>query len=168
MRVLAFVLLASLPVHAIAASASADAPLMVGWVERVRVTPGDLLLEAKLDTGATTSSLGAERIDTFRRDGHRWVSFEVEGPDAARVRIERPLLRTVRIKDRGVRSRERPVVTLGLCVGPIFRETEVNLVDRTEFDYPMLVGRSFLMHGLAVDPARRFTVEPACADAGPR
>ena len=162
MRGFAAILLASLSLHAVAAFPNAATPLTVGWVERVRIYPGAITLEAKLDTGATTSSLGADRIDTFRRDGRRWVAFEIEGGDKTRVRIERPLVRMVRIKDRGVRSRERPVVMLGVCVGPVYHETEVNLVDRSEFNYPMLVGRSFLSHGLAVDAGRKFTIEPAC------
>lgn len=165
MRVLAAVLLASLPLQAIAASAAPDAPITVGWVERVRIHPGDVVLEAKLDTGADTSSLGADHIDIFRRDRRRFVSFDVETREGRRVRIERPLVRTVRIKDRGVRSRERPVVMLGICVGTFYREAEVNLVDRSAFEYPMLVGRSFLRHGLVVDAARRLTVEPACTGA---
>jgi hypothetical protein len=164
LRVFAAILLASLPLHAIAAYA-ADAPLTVGWVERVRIHPGEIVLDAKLDTGADTSSLGAERIGTFRRDGHRWVAFEIAVGTAAPVRIERPLVRTVRIKDRGVRTRERPVVKLGICIGTFYREAEVNLVDRSHFDYPMLVGRSFLGQGLAVDAARRFTIEPSCTGA---
>ncbi len=162
MKLLCAILLASFAVPADLASPAVAAPVTVGWVERVRIQPGDVVLEAKLDTGATTSSLGADGIETFRRDGRRYVAFEVEGNGRGRVRIERPLVRMVRIKDRGVRSRERPVVMFGICIGPVFREFEVNLVDRSAFDYPMLVGRSFLAHGLAVDASRRFTVEPAC------
>ncbi len=163
MRGLAFILLASLPLHAFAASDLAGAPHTVGWVERARIYPGDMVLEAKLDTGADTSSLCASHIEVFRRDGRRVVAFEVKCVEGRLVKLERPLVRMVRIKNRGVRTRERPVVMLGVCVGKLFRETEVNLVDRSNLDYPMLIGRSFLAHGLAVDAARQFTVEPTCS-----
>ncbi|MEN8720357.1 MAG: RimK/LysX family protein, partial [Oceanococcaceae bacterium] len=40
-----------------------------GWVEKVRLLPGEIPLKAKLDTGAKTSSLHAEDISLFERDG---------------------------------------------------------------------------------------------------
>ena len=45
---------------------------LVGWLEHVVVSEAGLILEAKLDTGADTSSLHAENIHRFRRDGNRY------------------------------------------------------------------------------------------------
>jgi hypothetical protein len=50
-----FALLALLP----RADAGQAAPVVAGWVERVRISPGDLVIEAKLDSGARTSRLRA-------------------------------------------------------------------------------------------------------------
>jgi hypothetical protein len=163
MKVLLAALLVSLPM-----TASAAPPLTLGWAERVRLHPGGIEIAAKLDTGAVTSSLSAEDIEIYRHDGAAWVRFDVATGTGGAIRLERPLVRTMLIKDRGVRSRRRPVVSLGICVGTLYREVEVNLVDHSHFDYPMLIGRGFLSQGIAVDPARQFTTAPDCKDAPER
>ena len=55
-----------------------------------------------------------------------------------------------------------PVVTLGLCIGHINREIEINLADRSNFKYVMLVGRDFLRDTYVVDSAKTLTIEPNC------
>ena len=57
------------------------------------------------------------------------------------------------------------MVLLGICVGAYYREVEVNLVDRSKFKYPLLVGRSFLSGALIVDPSKTYAVEPNCPGA---
>lgn len=137
---------------AAATGAAAGEGIVGGWIERARV--GELLVvEAKLDTGADTCSLGVERLLEFRRSGRRWVRFWVEDPseDGRRIRYERRLVRWARIERHGPDDR-RPVVGLDLCVGSVARRVEVNLVDRSGFDYPLLVGRNFLAGAFVIDP----------------
>ena len=82
--------------------------------------------------------------------------------------VERRLVRTARIKrHRGMRQ-QRPVVRMGICVGNYYREAEVNLVDRSNFKYPLLIGRSFMGDRLLIDPSTQFTLEPGCGGATER
>ena len=57
--------------------ALADEPRRMGWLEWSWLEPGHVRLKTKLDTGARTSSLHAEDIATFERDGETWVRFRV-------------------------------------------------------------------------------------------
>ena len=43
-------------------------------------------------------------------------------------------------------------------------EEEVNLADRTNFDYQMLIGRSFLSGNVLIDPSLQYSFEPNCTD----
>ncbi|WP_082878230.1 RimK/LysX family protein [Oleiphilus sp. HI0067] len=43
-------------------------------------------------------------------------------------------------------------------MGDIKMKTEVNLNDRSEFRYPLLVGRSFLEGNVLVDTSQRYMV----------
>jgi hypothetical protein len=134
-----------------------------GWVEWVELLGGDLRLKAKLDTGALTSSLDASDITRFRRNGRRWVAFTIADADSeSTVRVERPLLRNVRIVRHHGESQRRPVVSLPVCFGSVYDEFEFSLIDRSNFIYPVLLGRRALEGRVLVDPESSLTVAPKC------
>jgi len=135
---------------------------VAGWIERARLAPGAIELDAKLDTGARTSSLHAVNPRQFERDGKSWVAFDVVGNDGRSVRFERPVVRMAHIKSALGTDEARPTVTLGICIGSVYRITEVNLVDRSSLSKPLLIGRRFLKGRLRVDLAHRYLLEPAC------
>ncbi len=137
---------------------------IVGWIEKVRLYPGNFLVHAKLDSGAEYSSLDANNLKEFQRAGRRWVRFDLTNQDGQKITMERPLLREATIKRHFLRSQKRPVVKLGVCLGNIYKETEVNLVDRSGFLYRMLIGRKFMEGIVAIDPGAKYTVEPACQE----
>lgn len=141
---------------------AAAEPSVVGWIEPVKLGSEGLVVPAKLDTGADTSSLGVSDIKWIRRSDGDWVAFEVAGKDNRKVRLERKVERVARVKKAAGGVQDRPVVLLGVCLGNTYRMTEVNLTDRTGFKLPFLVGRSFLAERFAVDSSRTDTIEPAC------
>ena len=138
---------------------------IVGRVEKVRIYPGDLLLRAKIDTGAKTCSLYARDLAKFSEDSTTWVRFKVKNHRGEETTIVKKILREARIKQKGRTLERRPVITLGVCLGRQYREVEVNLVDRSQFNYPMLIGRSFMQGHIIVDPELKYTSEPACVGA---
>ena len=141
---------------------SAAQPAVVGWIEPVKLGSEGLMVPAKLDTGADTSSLHASDIRWSRRPDGDWVAFDVAGKDNRKVRLERKVERVTRVKKASGGVQERPVVLLGVCLGNTYRVTEVNLTDRTGFKLPFLIGRSFLAERFAVDSSRTDTIEPSC------
>jgi hypothetical protein len=102
----------------------------VGWVEKVRLYPGNFLVHAKLDSGAEYCSLHVDNFKEFERDGRRWVRFDLTNRQGQKLTMERPLLREATIKRHFFKSQKRPVIKVGLCLGNIYKVTEVNLVDR--------------------------------------
>ena len=135
-----------------------------GYLEKVRVGPTDLLMRAKLDTGADTSSLGYSRIEFFDKSGIKWVRIQVTNVDGQSVEIERRILRISSIKRHNAPNIERPVVRVRLCLGGISSLTEVTLADRSGFSVPILIGRSFLAGTAIVDSSREYTTTPECKD----
>lgn len=144
-----------------------------GLNEYARLDELDLEVAAKLDTGAITASLSARDIKRFTRDGESWVRFYLAIDDAHQHPIERPLARISRIKRRagdydaeaGKHYTARPVIALNVCMGEVKRRIEVNLTDRSAFQYPLLIGSAALVRFDAlVDPALKYTAgKPACA-----
>ena len=137
---------------------------VVGWVEHVRVFPGNVLVNAKVDTGAKTSSLDCECIDPLTVDGKPWVSFSIKSRSGRIVSIKKPVVRIARIKRHFGEEQRRYVIKLGICLGSVYREEEVTLVDRSGFNYPMLIGRTFLNKDFLVDPNKTYLTHPECQD----
>ncbi|MBI4524164.1 MAG: ATP-dependent zinc protease [Deltaproteobacteria bacterium] len=140
----------------------AHASDIVGWVEKVRIYPGNLLVEARIDTGAELSSLHCDCISPYERNGEKWVSFVVVTLDGRPTLMERRVHRTAKIKRHFGEVQERMVIKLGVCLGKTYKEAEVNLVDRSGLTYPMLVGRDFLEGDFLVDPSAEYKIEPQC------
>jgi len=152
----------------LAASIAAPEKQIVGWIEKVRIHPGNLVIHAKLDTGPRNSSLNTSHVTEFRRDGKRWVRFEVINRDRQKVIIEQKVQRVARIRCDAGGVERRLVIRLGICLGNIFKEVEVNLADRSGFKYQMLIGRSFLAKDFIVDPSLEYTRKLTCEGAPKR
>jgi hypothetical protein len=149
----------------LAASGDPQDKEILGWIEFVLLGKSELELKAKLDTGAETSSLHTDSIRRFRRGRRDWVEFRVHDDDARRrVVFRKQVVRRVRIKEHSGPSQRRPVVKLDLCLGEHRRRIEVNLTDRSEFNYPLLLGRSALEGMVVVDSELTFTRKPDCAE----
>lgn len=136
-----------------------------GWVENVALPAQKLQLQAKLDTGADFSSLGVRNLVHFTQGNAAWIRFTVESVNRPPVVVELEVIRTVRIKRHGGAGDERPVVKLEFCLGTISNAVEVTLADRTNFAYPVLLGRNFLLERVLVSSSRTFTAEPQCENA---
>ena len=52
------------------------AKIIIGAVEKVRLLPPNVVLKARIDTGAKTTSIDAQNIIPFERDGKEWVRFD--------------------------------------------------------------------------------------------
>ena len=163
--VLAVLSLLALPVMA-------AVPTLCGRYEYIKLPEIGETLKAKMDTGALTASLSAKNIKTFTRDGDEWVSFQLATDGASSKVYEHKVSRISKIKSRADEdedkdeavSAKRPVVDLEMCLGNVKRTVEVNLTDRSSFNYPLLIGAKALREfGAAVNPARRYTADkPDC------
>ena len=134
-----------------------DGKLVVGETEEVWLDAVNDSFSARIDTGATTSSLSAQDVSEFERDGKPWVRFSMahEGIDE-RLEIETPLVRHVRIRQASSEEAERrPVVALTMRLGRLSEKTEFTLADRSQMSYSVLLGREFLKDIAVVDIARK-------------
>lgn len=135
--------------------------LVIGEAEFIYVREAKMKLRARIDTGATTSSISAINIKRFERDGKKWVRFVIPLKDGKTSQlIERPITRIAEIKRHGAESMERPVVTLQVSIGSIKTKSEFSLTDRSAFEYPVLIGRTFLSGRAVVDVSQKYVTSP--------
>tara|TARA_R110002072_G_scaffold38714_1_gene111899 strand:+ start:84 stop:569 length:486 start_codon:yes stop_codon:yes gene_type:complete len=133
---------------------------IIGEVERVEVNPPGIQYDARIDTGAESSSIHAENIQLVERDGDKYILFSLVTPDTnTLVELERKLQRTVLIKQKYGEPERRFVVKLWLTLGDIKERVDVTLSDRTDFTYGLLVGRNLLTDTAIVDVSRQHTIK---------
>ncbi|MFT6339926.1 MAG: hypothetical protein ACJAUN_000986 [Alcanivorax sp.] len=154
-----------------------------GLHESVHIGELGITVPAKLDTGADSASLSARYIKTFERDGVKMVEFDIAIDRDDREEwgiqqnqwddVELPLAGHVRIKRRAESVQDgerdfsrRPMVTLTVCMGNRRQQIDVNLTDRSEFRYPLLIGAEALKGlGALVDPSLSHSVgTPRCQE----
>ena len=216
MRILSLAM--AVPVLACVASAQETGQTR-GWIEHARILPHGLLLEAKLDSGARTTSIHAEILDpdtvveeapaemtsTMMADTEAdaaarmagmvvnglvpddppegqvtpvaeaampdampdTITFRVTNSNGTDIVLRRPIVRWVDIRRRGGGTIRRPVVRLEICIAGLRTEGEVNLADRTGFNYPLLVGRNMLGDTqILVDARQMHVADMACPSKG--
>ncbi|MEM7594467.1 MAG: RimK/LysX family protein [Cyanobacteria bacterium P01_A01_bin.83] len=134
----------------------------VGWVENGKIAGIDQDIKFKLDTGATTSSINAEILkkpeDETESGG--MIKFRYQDEENTSKVYELPVTRWVKIESRTKDYIRRPVVRMRMCVAGRWIEEEVNLADRSEFNYSVLVGRNMLKKGkLAINSGKTFTTK---------
>jgi len=126
-------------------------PNTIGSIVRVKVMnlPSSSELKGKVDTGATISSLHAER---YKINGDK-IQFVC--PELSPNVISMPLSdrQSVKSADGGVEY--RPVVLLNIKVNDqLMQDVQFNLNDRGQMQYPMLVGQNILEKGkYLIDPS---------------
>lgn len=142
---------------AVARPVSPDPIQVYGWKEKILIDGIDENIEAKLDTGAYTSSIHAEETELFERDGKKWVRFIVTEPrkkDSPRVRTEAPLVRIARIKNPGGESETREVVRLAFKIGERRMRGDFTLNNRSNMLSAVLIGRTAIRELGWIDPSR--------------
>ncbi len=147
------------------------APTVYGWIEKGLIMPDatsakGVAVKMKLDTGALTSSLDARSLQHFKRDGKPWVRFTLVLTDANTDKevtqtLERPVERSVTVRGAGGME-QRPTVTMSICLGDKVYKEWFTLRDRSDMNYPVLLGRRLLAELGPVDSSRTFTVQPNC------
>jgi hypothetical protein len=129
------------------------APILpiVGWRELVDLPSLGLgAIPAKIDTGARTSSLHGRAIESFARDGTTMVRFAVDWDDREHI------CEAVQVDMRGITSSNgetqlRYVIKTPLVIGDVKFRAEISLADRSDMQFPMLIGRTALRRRFVVD-----------------
>jgi hypothetical protein len=140
--------------------------MVVGWRELVSLPELGLAgIPAKIDTGARTSSLHGHVLEDFVRDGERFVRFAVDWDGTRHV------CEAVHVDLRGITSsngdqQTRFVIKSPLTIGNLTFRAEISLANRSQMQFPMLIGRTALRRRMVVDSGHSWLQSPAIAHMG--
>lgn len=133
---------------------------IIGWKEWIALPDIHVpALKVKVDTGARTSSLHAEHIEHFTKDGRAYIHFElhpIQKNKDITIQCEAPLVTHRQVKSSCGGEEHRPVIMTTLTLGNLQWEIELNLTNRDYMGFRMLLGRNAIRHRLIVDPGQKF------------
>lgn len=136
--------------------------IVIGQLENVVISPPGVTLTARIDTGAETSSLNAQDMVKFERDGKPYVRFNIIDPrNGEAIELIRRVRKHIRIKEHDAESQVRPVVRMRVILGNIDQRIQFTLTDRSNFNHQVLIGRNFLRDFAIVDVSQKFVTTPA-------
>ena len=115
-----------------------ESKMIIGGAEKVRLSPPNIILKARIDTGAKVSSVDAREITPFERNGKKWVRFTCMEGEKKHI-IERKVVDTMLVKRHGQESQQRYMVRMRLTLGNVSQLVNVTLNDREEFIYPLFI-----------------------------
>jgi len=134
-----------------------QAKAVIGRREMVTLPEIGLTLCCKADTGARTSSLHAEEIETFEEHGHLWVSFVTRGSgtESPAHPIRMHLHDRRKVTSSNGQAEWRYIIRTPMQLGELDYPVELSLSDRRNMRHPMLLGRR-AMRRLLIAPGAAF------------
>lgn len=124
---------------------------IIGAVEPIYMLPMKSAFYARIDTGATTSSIDVTNLKRFERDGEKWVSFTITNRSSGETHdFEKQIYKRVRIT-RAEEHERRVKVIMDVSFGGEKFQAEFTLAEREDFDYQALIGRNILTGRAIVD-----------------
>ncbi|MEO1023503.1 MAG: RimK/LysX family protein [Bacteroidota bacterium] len=131
----------------------------IGRFERVDLPDWGLSgIEAKIDSGAYSSSLHCHHIEEYEKGGERRVRFQLLDPEHDLYdgkRFDMPISDTREVKSsNGMKELRHFIRTCILLFGQP-HHIELSLTDRSSMKYPLLIGRKFLKSGFLIDVSKK-------------
>jgi hypothetical protein len=111
-------------------------------------------IDAKIDTGAYTSSIHCKDVKHFTSNEQEFVSFillDNKHPQFDSDIITLPLYKVKQVKNSFGQSEERFIVKTKISFYDEYYDVELSLADRSLMDYPVLLGRKALKRRFLVD-----------------
>jgi hypothetical protein len=137
--------------------------MVVGSLEECDLPDlGICSLHVRVDTGAKTSSLHVDNIDSFEKNGKSWVSFDLH-PDIHDVdkvqRVNLPIKGQKVVKSSSADKEKRLVIKTLIRLGDKEWPIKLTLTDRSEMNYLMLLGREAMKDKIMVDPSEKYLLK---------
>jgi hypothetical protein len=114
-------------------------------------------IDAKVDTGAYSSSIHCHQIKEVVRDGVKVLKFKVLDPEHENYNKKTFVFKKyklTKVKSSNGKAEKRFVIKTKVKIYKKNFLTEFTLTDRSDMRFPVLLGRKFIKQGFLVDVSR--------------
>lgn len=135
--------------------------LVLGWKEWLSFPDFSIpAIKAKIDTGATTSSIGTTHIREFKQNNEDWVEFKVSpisNVSKTKVICRAKIIDKRVVSDSGGHRKLRYVVRTTMKIGNYSWSIELTLANRNTMKFQVLLGREAMIGKIIVNPMLQFS-----------
>jgi hypothetical protein len=126
---------------------------IVGLREQALIAGLNVVMQARISTNVAYSVIDARNIQMFERNSEEWVRFTIYNPDTKEPHVlERKRLRFQTVQtSTSPNADRRPVVEIRFTIGKLSQRGEFVLADRSDSEFPILIGRNLLRDVMLVD-----------------
>lgn len=129
--------------------------LTIGRIDKIDFPDWGLLdIDAKIDSGAYTSSIHCENIHAYYQNGSHAVRFTVYTGDKAVTQLSK-VYESKQVKNSFGQVEYRYLVKTAICLFGKNYVIELALTDRSSMKYPVLIGRKVLRDRFIIDVTKR-------------
>ena len=133
---------------------------LIGRIEYVSFPEWDMSdIEAKIDTGAYTSSLHCHHVETYSEDGVKMVKFfllDPDHPEYEKIPQQTQVKNIRNVKSSNGQVEQRIAIKTVMEIAGKSYKIELTLANRSKMKYPVLLGRRFLQNRFLVDVSGKF------------
>lgn len=126
---------------------------IVGLREQALIAGLNVVMQARISTNVGYSVIDARNIQMFERNSEEWVRFTIYNPETKEPHVlERKRLRFQTVQTATSPNPDRrPVVEIRFTIGKLSQRGEFVLADRSDSEFPILIGRNLLRDVMLVD-----------------
>lgn len=130
----------------------------IGWKEVIDLPDlGINGIPAKVDTGARTSVLHCSHIQLIEKNGHQYVEFQaLDERYGGAVPCALPFHSQRTIKNSFGQEENRYIIRTTIFLFDQLYNIELSLRDRSDMEFPLLLGRSFIRKRFLVDVSQAY------------
>ena len=133
---------------------------IIGRIERIDLPKFNLSnIDAKIDTGAYTSSIHCHLINKLSINNENIVQFKIldpKHPNYQEINIKLPIHSEKFVKSSSGESEKRIFIKTQISLFNKTFDIELSLTDRSRMKYPILLGRKALKDRFIVDVSKKY------------
>lgn len=131
---------------------------IIGRIEKVKFPEWDAAgIDAKIDTGAYTSSLHCHDIELNKsKKKVSFYLFDPSHPEFEESKFQTNVNDIREIRSSNGLAEERIIIMTTIKLLNKNYKIELSLADRSEMRYPVLIGRKFLKNKFIVDVSKKY------------
>lgn len=133
-----------------------DSLPIIGRVATVDLVDWNIrAIEAKIDTGAYTSSIHCHHIEAIGDSKVRFKLFDPNYPQYENTFIKQPIYKEKSVRSSNGKSEKRYIIKTTLVLAQKSFNAQFSLTDRSTMRYPLLIGRRLLNGNFMVDVSKK-------------